>query len=161
MLKVYINIKLVYSYDTVAEEVIKENMNEFELNIWQLRKSEMVDKAYSESIFRYINSISKYGNITLHFTNDRILTLLDDEIITNEKRSGQDSLYLTDKEFKLPTSKSMDPTPTSQDTHIISRNTRGTKTDDGILTDLTFPTSQNTPVFDTNGSKDDDGNLTV
>ena len=55
----------------------------------------------------------------------------------------------------------MDPTPTSQDTPIASRNTRCTKTDDENLTDLTFPTSQNTPIFDTNGSKDDDANLIV
>ena len=52
----------------------------------------------------------------------------------------------------------MDPTPTSQDTPIISRNPGGTKTDNRILTDLTFPT-QNTPIFDLNGSKDDNRNL--
>ena len=40
----------------------------------------------------------------------------------------------------------MDPTPTFQDTPIISRNTEGTKTGDGNLTDLTFRTFQNTPL---------------
>ena len=55
----------------------------------------------------------------------------------------------------------MDPTPTSQDTPIISRNTEGIKTGDGNLTDLTFQTFQNTPLFDSNGTKDDDRNLTV
>ena len=44
----------------------------------------------------------------------------------------------------------MDPTPTSQDTPIISRNPGGTKSDNGNLTDLTFPSSQNTPIFDLN-----------
>ena len=55
----------------------------------------------------------------------------------------------------------MDPTPTSQDTPIISKNPGGTKTEDRNLTDFTFPTSQNTPVFNSNGSKDDDRNLTA
>ena len=55
----------------------------------------------------------------------------------------------------------MDPTSTSQDTPISSRNTGGTKTDDRNLTDLTFPTSQNAPVFDSNRSKDGDRNSTV
>ena len=52
----------------------------------------------------------------------------------------------------------MDPTPTSQDTLIISRNPGGTKTDNRTLTDLIFPI-QNTPIFDLNGSKDDNRNL--
>ena len=55
----------------------------------------------------------------------------------------------------------MDPTLTLQDTPMISRNPGGTKTDDGNLTDLTFPTSQSTPIFKLNSSKDDDRNLTV
>ena len=55
----------------------------------------------------------------------------------------------------------MDPTRTSQDTSIISRITEDTKTDDGNVTDLTFQTSQNTPLFDSNGSRDDGRNLTV
>ena len=55
----------------------------------------------------------------------------------------------------------MDPTLTSQDTSIISKNPGGTKTDNGKLPDLTFPTSQNTPIFHLNGSKDDDRNLNV
>ena len=44
----------------------------------------------------------------------------------------------------------MDPTPTSQNTPIISRNPGGTKSDNGNLTDLTFPSSQKTPIFDLN-----------
>ena len=56
----------------------------------------------------------------------------------------------------------MDPTPTSQEKPpIISRNPGGSKTDDGNLTNLTIPTSQNTPVFNSNGSKDDDRNSTA
>ena len=54
-------------------------------------------RPYSDSIFKYINSINKYENFALNFTNDCILTLLDDEIITNKKRSGEDSLYLAEK----------------------------------------------------------------
>ena len=88
-------------------------------------------------------------------------TLLDDEIITNRKRSVEDSLYLTEKTLILLANKSMDPTRTSQDTSIISRITEDTKTDDGNVTDLTFQTSQNTPLFDSNGSRDDGRNLTV
>ena len=91
-------------------------------------------RPYLESIFKYINSINKYENVTLNFTNDRILTLLDDEIITNKKWPGEDSLYLTEKTLRLLASKTMDPTPTYQDTSIISRNTGGTKTDDRKLT---------------------------
>ena len=87
----------------------------------------------SESVFKYINSINKYENVTLNFTNDCILTLLDDEIITNKRRSGEDSLYLTEKTLRLLASKLMDPTSTSQDTPVISRNTGGTKTDDRNL----------------------------
>ena len=71
------------------------------------------------------------------------------------------SLYLTEKTLRLLAIKSMDPTPTLQDTPIISRNPGGTKTGEGNLTDLTFPTSQNTPIFKLNSSKDDDRNLTV
>ena len=56
-------------------------------------------RPYSKSIFEYINSINKYENVTLNFTNDRILTLLDDEIITNRKRSGENSFYLTEKKI--------------------------------------------------------------
>ena len=55
----------------------------------------------------------------------------------------------------------MDPTRTSQDTPIISRIKEDTKTDDVNVTDLTFQTSQNTPLFDSNGSRDDGRNLTV
>ena len=55
----------------------------------------------------------------------------------------------------------MDPTPTSQDTPIISRNPGDIKRDNGNLTDLTFPISQNSPIFDLNGSKDDNRNLNV
>ena len=51
----------------------------------------------------------------------------------------------------------MDLTPTSQDTLIISRNTGGTKTDDGNLSDLTFQIS----LFESSSSKDEDRNLTV
>ena len=58
-------------------------------------------RPYSKSIFEYINSINKYENVTLNFTNDRILTLLDDEIITNRKRSGENSFYLTEKTYKI------------------------------------------------------------
>ena len=72
----------------------------------------------------------------------RILTLLDDEIITNKKRSGDDSLYYAEKTLRLLASKSLDNAPTSQDTPIIIRNTGGTKTGDGNLTDLTSQTSQ-------------------
>ena len=54
-------------------------------------------RPYWESIFKCINSINKYESVTLNFTNDSILTLLDDEIITNKRTSGKDSLYLTEK----------------------------------------------------------------
>ena len=149
--------------NTVAGELNKENVNEFELDIFmaivKIRSDEK--RPYLESIFIYISSINKYENFTLNFRNDRILILLDDEMIIDKKRSGRDSLYLTEKTLRLLASKSMDPTPTSQDTSIIVRNLRRTKTDDGNLTDLTFPTSQNTPFFDLNGIKDDDKNLTV
>ena len=53
----------------------------------------------------------------------------------------------------------MDPAPTSQDTPTITINTGGTKTDEGNLNELTFQTSQNTPLFDSNGSKVDNRNL--
>ena len=76
-------------------------MNEFEWIIFmavaKIRNDGEIQ--YSESIFRYINRINKYESITLNFTNDRILTLLDVEIITNEERSAEDSLYLTDKKL--------------------------------------------------------------
>ena len=55
----------------------------------------------------------------------------------------------------------MDPTPASQDTPFINRNTGRIKTDDGNLTDLTFQTSQNTSLFDSNGNKDDNRNFIV
>ena len=55
----------------------------------------------------------------------------------------------------------MDPIPNFQNTPIMSRNTGGTKTDDGNLADLTFQAFQDTPLFDSNGSKNDDTNLTV
>ena len=71
------------------------------------------------------------------------------------------SLYLTEKTLRLLAIKSMDPTPTLQDTPIISRNPGATKTDNGNLTDLTFPTSQNTPIFDLNDGKDGEKNLNV
>ena len=141
----------------VAEELNQESMNEFDLDIFMAIEKIRCDgkRPYSESIFKYINSIYKYENVTLNYTNDRILTLLDDEIIINKNRSGEDSLYLTEQTFRLLANKLMDPTPTSQDIPIISRNLGGTKTDDGNLTDLFFSTSQNTPNFDLNGSKDD------
>ena len=50
-------------------------------------------RPYSKSIFEYINSTNK--------SNDRILTLLDDEISTNRKRSGENSFYLTEKTYKI------------------------------------------------------------
>ena len=135
--------------NTIAGELNKENVNEFELDIFmaivKIRSDEK--RRYLESIFIYISSINKYENFTLNFRNDRILILLDDEMIIDKKRSGRDYLYLTEKTLRLLASKLMDPTPTSQDTSIIVRNLRRTKTDDGNLTDLTFPTSQNTPFF--------------
>ena len=56
-------------------------MNESDLNIFMAIPKIRSDgkRPYSESTFKYINSISKYENVTLNFTNDRILTLLDDE----------------------------------------------------------------------------------
>ena len=95
-------------------------------------------RPYLKSIFKHINCINKYESVTLNFINDRVLTLLDDEIITDRKRSGEESLYLTEKTLRLLASGSMDPIPTSKDTPIISRNTEGNKTDDGNLTDLTY-----------------------
>ena len=89
--------------DTVAEEMIRENLNEFDLKIFLAIAKIRNDRKrpYSESIFKYINSINKYENVTLNFTNDHILTLLDDEIITNKKRSGGNHLYLTDENFEV------------------------------------------------------------
>ena len=91
---------------------------------------------YSESIFRYINSINNYENVTLNFTNDRILTLPDVETITNEERSAEDSLYLTDKkllDYLLVRWSILLQLP-KKHTHICA-NTRGTKTDNGNLKD--------------------------
>ena len=135
--------------DTVAEELSQENMNEFNLDIFMtIAKIRSDGKgSYLESIFKYINSINKYENATLNFTNDRILTLLDDETIINKKRSGENSLYLTEKTLRLLASKLMNPNPTAHDTPAISRNPGGIKNENRNLTDLTFPTSQNTPVF--------------
>ena len=149
--------------NTVAEKLNQENMNEFDLEIFMAIAKIRRDgkRRYSESIFKYINSIKKYENVTLNFTNDHILTLLYDKIIIKKNKAGEDSLHLTEKTLKLLASKLMDPTLTLQDTPMISRNPGGTKTDDGNLTDLTFPTSQNTPIFKLNSSKDDDRNLTV
>ena len=55
-------------------------MNESDLNIFMAIPKIRSDgkRPYSESTFKYINSISKYENVTLNFTNDRILTLSDD-----------------------------------------------------------------------------------
>ena len=149
--------------NTVAETLNQENMNKFDLEIFIAIAKIRSDgkRPYSESIFKYINSIKKYENVTLNFTNDHILTLLYDKIIINKNKAGEDSLHLTEKTLKLLASKLMDPTPTLQDTPIISRNPGGTKTGEGNLTDLTFPTFQNTPIFKLNSSKDDDRNLTV
>ena len=72
---------------------------------------------YSESIFRYINSINNYENVTLNFTNDRILTLLDVETITNEEVSRGFLVPNRQETFRLLISEVMDPTPTSQETH--------------------------------------------
>ena len=74
-------------------------MNEFDLDVFvAIAKIRSDGKGpYSEFIFKYINSTNKYENVILNFTNDGILTLLDDEIITNKKRSGEDSLNLTEK----------------------------------------------------------------
>ena len=131
--------------NTIADELNQENMNEFDLDIFMA-----IAKIRSDGKIPYSESIFK-----------RILTLLDDEIITNKKRSGDDSLYYAEKTLRLLASKSLDNAPTSQDTPIIIRNTGGTKTDDGNLTDLTSQTSQKTPLFDSNGSKDGDRNLIV
>ena len=70
--------------NTVAEELNQENMNEFDLDIFVAIAKIRSDgkRPYSESIFKYINSIKKYENVTLSSTNDRILTLRDDKIIT-------------------------------------------------------------------------------
>ena len=65
--------------NTIADELNQENMNEFDLDIFMAIVKIRSDgkRPYSESIFK------------------RILTLLDDEIIANKKRSGDDSLYYT------------------------------------------------------------------
>ena len=104
-------------------------MNEFDLDKFMAIAKIRGDgkRPYSASIFKYINSINKYEIVTLNLTSDRILTWLDDETITNKKRPSEDSLYLTEKTSISLASKSMDPTPTSEDTPIISRNTRSTK----------------------------------
>ena len=149
--------------NTLTDELNQENINEFDLDtfmaIAKIRRDGKIP--YSEFMFKYINSIKKSENFTSNFPNDRILTLLDGEIIANKKRSGEDSLYRATKTLGLRISKSMDPIPNFQNTSIMSRNTGGTKTDDGNLADLTFQAFQDTPLFDSNGSKNDDTNLTV
>ena len=78
--------------NTVAETLNQENMNKFDLEIFMAIAKIRSDgkRPYSESIFKYINSIKKYENVTLNFTNDHILTLLYDKIIINKKRCGED-----------------------------------------------------------------------
>ena len=63
--------------NTVAETLNQENMNKFDLEIFMAIAKIRSDgkRPYSESIFKYINSIKKYENVTLNFTNDHILTL--------------------------------------------------------------------------------------
>ena len=67
----------------VAEELKQGNMNEFDLNIFIAFAKIRSDgkRPLSESIFKYLKSINKYGNVTLNFTNNCSLTLIDDEII--------------------------------------------------------------------------------
>ena len=100
---------------TFAEELNQENMNEFELDMFTAIAKVNNDgkRTYSKSIFKYIKSIIKYENVTLNFRNDHIFALLDDEIIINKKRSGEDFLYLTQKPLRLLASKLMDSSPTS------------------------------------------------
>ena len=78
-------------------------MNEFDLDVFvAIAKIRSDGKGpYSEFIFKYINSTNKYENVILNFTNEGILTLLDDELITYKKRSGEDSLNLTEKTWIL------------------------------------------------------------
>ena len=64
----------------VAEELNQEKMNEFDPDIFMAIAKIRGDgkRPYSESMFKYINSIiNKYENVTLKFTSDRILLLPD------------------------------------------------------------------------------------
>ena len=63
----------------VAGELNQESMNEFDLYIFMAIAKIKSDgkRPYSESIFKYINSINKYENLTLNFKNDNILTFLE------------------------------------------------------------------------------------
>ena len=62
----------------IAEELNQENMNEFDLDIFMAIARIRIDgkRPCSKSVFRYINSINKYENVTLNFTNNPILTLM-------------------------------------------------------------------------------------
>ena len=53
--------------NTVAETLNQENMNKFDLEIFMAIAKIRSDgkRPYSESIFKYINSINKYENVTL------------------------------------------------------------------------------------------------
>lgn len=75
------------------------NMNEFDLDILNaiVKRSDR-NQPCSESIFNCNNNVNKYDDITLNFTDDHILALLD-EIIFNKERSGEDSQYSTEKTF--------------------------------------------------------------
>ena len=87
--------------NTVADEPNPENKNDFDLDIYLAIAKIRSDgkRPYSESIFKYINSVKKYKSVTVNFTNDRILTLLDDEIITNKVWQG--FLISNRKNFKI------------------------------------------------------------
>ena len=64
--------------NTVVDELNQENMNEFDLDIFMALAKIRIDgkRPCSKSVFRYINSINKYENVTLNFTNNPILTLM-------------------------------------------------------------------------------------
>ena len=58
----------------IAEELNQENMDEFDLDIFAAiaKVRNHGKRPYSKSIFKYINSINKYENVILNFTNGRI-----------------------------------------------------------------------------------------
>ena len=58
----------------IAEELNQENMDEFDLDIFAAiaKVRNHGTRPYSKSIFKYINSINKYENVILNFTNGRI-----------------------------------------------------------------------------------------